>query len=127
MINGEAKGFFKDEKGLRQGDPLSSGVFTLIMDVLLFMISRLKDAGLIEGFHMNEDNNSGEVTHLLFADDTLLFCDVCHDQVVKLLATLVCFQVVTGLKINLDKSFMICNTLGKSYIDKARESFMVHK
>ncbi|CAI0385094.1 unnamed protein product [Linum tenue] len=106
MINGEAKGFFPVEKGLRQGDPLSPGLFVLIMDVLSFFISKLRDDGKIKGFCMDESNGRGEVTHLLFADDTLIFCEASYEQVLNILGTLVCFQAVSGLQINLEKSTM---------------------
>ncbi|CAL1369899.1 unnamed protein product [Linum trigynum] len=103
LINGESKGFFTAHKGLRQGDPLSPGLFVLVMDILSFMLSKLKEDGKIKGFFMNEEEQRGEVTHLLFADDTLIFCDASPDQILHIKATLACFQAVTGLKINLDK------------------------
>ncbi|CAL1406935.1 unnamed protein product [Linum trigynum] len=107
LINDEAKGFFNSQKGLRQGDPLSPCLFTLIMDVLSFMLEKMCMAGNISGFCMDETNMVGEVTHLLFADDTLIFCEASYDQVLNILAALVCFQAVTGLKINIEKSVMI--------------------
>ncbi|CAL1368245.1 unnamed protein product [Linum trigynum] len=73
IINGEVKGYFHPKKGLRQGDLLSSGLFSLIMDVLSFMMNRLQESGKIRGFCMNESDGNWEVTHLLFADDTLFF------------------------------------------------------
>ncbi|CAL1400945.1 unnamed protein product [Linum trigynum] len=106
LVNGEAYGYFRASKGVRQGDPLSPGLFVLVMDVLSFMISKLRGVNGISGFFMDENSGRGEVTHLLFADDSLIFCDASADQVLNLLATLVCFQSVTGLKINLDKSMM---------------------
>ncbi|CAL1413192.1 unnamed protein product [Linum trigynum] len=107
IINGEAKGFFKTSKGLRQGDPLSPGLFTMIMELLSFLLNKLKEDGKIRGFCMNESNGDGEVTHLLFVDDTLIFCEASYDEVLYILAALVCFKAITGLKINLEKSIMI--------------------
>ncbi|CAL1404032.1 unnamed protein product [Linum trigynum] len=106
LVNGEANGYFRASKGLRQGDPLSPGLFVLVMDVLSMMLKVVREAGKFKGFYMNEDSKNGEVTHLLFADDTVIFCDANHDQVLNILATIVCFQSMTGLRINLDKSVM---------------------
>ncbi|CAL1353613.1 unnamed protein product [Linum trigynum] len=106
LINGESKGYFPTCKGLRQGDLLSSGLFVLVMDILSFMIAKLKEEGRVSGFYMDERNSRGEVNHLLFADDTLIFCDADYDQILNILATRACFQAVTGLKINLEKTIM---------------------
>ena len=43
ILNGQMHGFFKGEKGLRQGDPLSPYLFTLVMQVLPLMIKRRID------------------------------------------------------------------------------------
>ncbi|CAI0460218.1 unnamed protein product [Linum tenue] len=106
LINGEANGFFPVSKGLRQGDPISPGLFVMVMDVLSLMLEKVRANGMFEGFFMDEKKKIGEVTHLLYADDTLIFCDANHDQVLNILATLVMFQMVTGLRINLEKSVM---------------------
>ncbi|XP_065637938.1 uncharacterized protein LOC111996960 [Quercus suber] len=47
------------------------------------------------------------VSHLLFADDTLVFCDADLDQILILLMILIWFEVVFGLKINLGKSELV--------------------
>nr|GEV70328.1 hypothetical protein [Tanacetum cinerariifolium] len=39
-VNGESKGFFKARRGLRQGDPTSPYLFTLVMEVLNLMVKR---------------------------------------------------------------------------------------
>ncbi|CAN0921494.1 Putative ribonuclease H protein At1g65750 [Linum grandiflorum] len=52
---------------------------------------------------MNEEAGVGEVTHLLYADDTILFCDASVQHVRGVLAALIVFQPITGLKVNLSK------------------------
>ena len=47
------------------------------------------------------------VTHLLFADDTLIFCGVDLDQVLFLHMILIWFEAVSRLKINLGKSELV--------------------
>ncbi|RVW74736.1 hypothetical protein CK203_047891 [Vitis vinifera] len=44
------------------------------------------------------------VTHLLFADDTLVFCEASQDQMAHLSWLLMWFEAISGLRINLDKS-----------------------
>ena len=48
-----------------------------------------------------------EVSHLLFANDTLVFCEVSHTQLMYLSWLLMWFEVILGLKINLTKSELI--------------------
>ncbi|CAN1270601.1 Putative ribonuclease H protein At1g65750 [Linum perenne] len=55
---------------------------------------------------MNDEERTGEVHHILFADDALVFCDANQDQVQNILAILICFEAVTGLKVNVHKSVM---------------------
>ena len=47
------------------------------------------------------------ISHLLYANDMLLFCDANKDQLKFLSWTLMWFEVVSGLKINLNKSEII--------------------
>ena len=56
---------------------------------------------------MAHNNGSDlKVSHLLFADDTLIFCGTERDHLDHLKGVLLCFEAVSGLRINLGKSEM---------------------
>ena len=43
------------------------------------------------------------LSHLLFADDTILFCDASRERLLFIRLALSCFQAFTGLKVNVGK------------------------
>ena len=47
------------------------------------------------------------ISHLLFADDTILFCDASGDQLLSIRLALTCFQAFIGLKVNVGKSEIV--------------------
>ena len=71
LVNGNAKGWVKASKGLRQGDPLSPFLFTLVANVLSRLMIRAEETGLTEGFFEGRDRT--RVSLLQFADDTIFF------------------------------------------------------
>ena len=57
---------------------------------------------------MGPVNSTGiRVSHLLFADDTILFCNASREQILSIRLVLTCFQAFTGLKVNVGKSEII--------------------
>jgi len=107
LINGSPYDFFESSRGLRQGDPLSPLLFVLVMDTFSRMLSRAMVGGFVSGFRANNINTSLEVSHLLFADDTLIMCDANSEHIYNLDHILMCFEAISGLKINLQKSELI--------------------
>ena len=93
---------------LRQGDSLSPMLYGLAMEAFSRILDAAVRDGLISGFSIGTAaNTSMMVSHLLFADDTLIFCDANLSQLVKLHGILSMFEAVSGLKINLGKSELV--------------------
>ena len=101
-INDMDGSFFKTGKGLRQGDPLSPLLFNLVADVFTRMLIKAASQDLISG--LLTDIFPGGIISLQYADDTLLFLqkDLCKAKHFKWL--LACFEQLSGMKINFDKS-----------------------
>ncbi|RVW34045.1 putative mitochondrial protein [Vitis vinifera] len=100
--------FFPSSKGLRQGDPISPYLFILGMEVLSALIRRAVQGNYISGCRLR--GRGGEeimVSHLLFADDTIIFCEASKDQLTHLGWILAWFEAASGLRINLAKSELI--------------------
>ena len=77
LINGSPRDFFGNSRRLRQGDPLSPLLFSIIMKALSHLLDGVTHAGQMSGFSIGTTTNTPlTVYHLLFADDTLMFCDV---------------------------------------------------
>ncbi|RVW56027.1 putative ribonuclease H protein [Vitis vinifera] len=105
LVNGSPTGFFRSSRGLRQGDPLSPYLFVLGMEALSSLINRAVRGGFLSGCRIGGREGVGiQVTHLLFADDTLVFCDDSQEQLAFLSWLLMWFEVTSGLRINLNKS-----------------------
>jgi hypothetical protein len=108
LINGVPAGFFGSSRGVRQGDPLSPFLFVLVMEAFSRMLGAFISRGLISGFTVGaREPNQVNVSHLLFADDTLVFCGADESQIRHVGALLVCFEAAAGLKVNMSKSALI--------------------
>ena len=87
---------------------MSPLLFLLILEVLSCILKKTEEGGFIQGFHVGPVNSTGiRVSHLLFADDTILFCDASREQILSISLALTCFQAFTGLKVNVGKSEIV--------------------
>jgi hypothetical protein len=103
LINGSPEDFFDSSQGLWQGDPLSPLLFVFVMEALIRMLSVGINEGLLEGFKVGDV----VVSHLLYADDTLIFYKDNPDQLAYLRGIFLLFEAASGLKVNLAKSVLI--------------------
>jgi hypothetical protein len=112
-LNGELGHYFRSYKGLRHGDPLSLLLFNLVADGLSSILSKASERGFIEGVtpHLVE----GGLTHLQYADDTVLFIKNSKQNVANLKFLLFCYEEVSGMKINYNKSEVF--TLGINEVE----------
>ncbi|KAJ9678294.1 hypothetical protein PVL29_020454 [Vitis rotundifolia] len=78
LVNGNAKRWVKASRGLRQGNPLSPFLFTLVADVLSRLLLRAEERNLLEGFRVGR--NRIRVSHLQFADDTIFFSNTREED-----------------------------------------------
>ncbi|XP_028069007.1 uncharacterized protein LOC114271593 [Camellia sinensis] len=102
LVNGSPTTEFSPMKGLRQGDPLSPFLFNIVAEGLNLLMSRAKEVGLIKGASIGP--NDLRLSHLQFADDTIIFCEADVGEIIAIKRILRCFEVLSGLKINFHKN-----------------------
>ena len=105
LINDFPVAPFKMRKGLRLGDPLSPFLFVLAANVFNKMVGRVKEFGLVEGICIGNDRV--ELSHLQFADNTLVFCLANKEILLNFRRLMRCFAVLFGLNINYNKLTLI--------------------
>jgi hypothetical protein len=97
LINGEASRFFKSEKGLRQGCPLSPYLFILVLEGLSLLLQKSLAEHCISGIKVS---NLIRIIHLMFVDDILLISKADLVEWKAIMDILQIFCSSSGLSIN---------------------------
>ena len=97
LQNGHMTEYFSLQRGCRQGDPISPYIFILCAEVLSHMIRKHNG---IKGIVLNDK----EYKLSQYADDTQVFLDGTEISLRNTLETLNAFYLMSGLKLNIDKT-----------------------
>ena len=104
-VNGQISQFFANGRGLRQGDPASPLLFNFVADALSRILSRAALAGHITPVSSHLIPNG--ISHLQYADDTIILMELNDNSLTNLKFLLLCFEALSGLKINFSKSEVV--------------------
>ena len=107
LVNGEPCGKIIPSRGLRQGDLISPYLFLLCAEALSAIISRANFDGELTGVPTSK--RGPRLSHLFFADDSLLFCRTTIAQWVKLLHILLLYEEALGQQMNSNKTSILFN------------------
>ena len=87
---------------------MSPLLFFLVMEVLSRLLKRTENGGFLFGFQAGSHKHGGiHISHLLFANDTILFCDAFREQLLYVWMVLIFFEAITLLKVNVGKSEIV--------------------
>ncbi|XP_059627713.1 uncharacterized protein LOC132270551 [Cornus florida] len=101
-INAVSGSCFQPSRDLRQGDPLSPFLFLLCVEGLSFLLKQAECNHSIHGVKIGPSVPS--VSHMLFADDFILFCRAEDPEVSNLMGILDLYSALSGQRVNFSKS-----------------------
>ena len=97
----------KLERGLWQGDPLSPYFFLLVIEGLHALFTKAETAGELRGVSICAIGP--RISHLLFADDSFIFCRAFITDCQKIQEILLAYEQASGQNINRGKTSLFFN------------------
>lgn len=110
LLNGSLGDFIKHRRGLRQGDPLSSMLFILVIDVLSSLFDKAGRMGLLHAL----DNSNVKNRVSIYVDDVVMFIKLAEEDLSCTKVILDGFGEASGLLANMQKNYVIpirCNVV----------------
>jgi hypothetical protein len=107
-VNGALSEAFIPERGLWQGDPLSPYLFLLCAEWFSALLNKAEEDGLI--YDVKICRNAPSISHLLFADDSLILIWAKGKDASQLLYVLELYEQCSGQMINKFKSAILFST-----------------
>lgn len=114
LLNGSVYCKIPMDRDLRQGDPLSPFLFIIVSKLLSRLLHKWEREGKFNGVKLGRSSLS--ISHLLFADDVLIFCRANTREIRNVLKCLGLYCRWSGQAINFDKSgcFFSRNVMGQT-------------
>jgi hypothetical protein len=122
-VNGERGSYFKTYQGLKQGGPLSPLLFDLAADALSCLLDKVVQKHHLSAVLPNLIPGGG-ISHIQYADDTIIMTDGSDLSILNLKLILYCFEWMSGLKINFHKSEVY--VFGVDQVEKERIANMLN-
>lgn len=118
-VNGQLMEAITPTRGIRQGDPLSPYLFIICAEGLSLMLQREEKLGHISGLKIARQ--APAISHLLFADDSLLFFKATSTEANVIREVLWKYEVSSGQAVNYNKSTITFsgNTYDKAWMEVA--------
>ncbi|XP_027099102.2 uncharacterized protein [Coffea arabica] len=101
-LNGAKVGYIKPSRGLRQGGPLSPYLFLICAEGLSHLINTKIDKKMMAGIKVSK--NSPQISHLFFADDSLICCKATVQEAKQVQEVLKSYSVASEQLVNFEKS-----------------------
>ena len=113
LINGQPYGMITPTRGLRQGNPLSPYLFLLCAECFTSLLQKAELEGHIHGVSICQ--RAPRISHLLFANDSLLFCQATKKETKEVLDILKLYAKASCQCINMEKSLVYFNSNTSSW------------
>jgi hypothetical protein len=129
QINGHLTNEFSPSRGLRQGDPLSPYLFLLVAESLTLIINKARVNGELQDFKICR--GSPGISHLMFADDCLLFFKANPGRATVIKSAISIFENGSGQLLSANKCSLLfsescpeqCQQQVRQILEVTRESF----